>query len=57
MIRDLCDSYQELSESYNKIQRDVAKEVISITASYFPVLEQLNQVVAHLDVLTRYPMF
>jgi DNA mismatch repair protein MSH2 len=53
-IRDLCDTYNALQDTYEKLQRDVVKEVLSITASYFPVLELMNHLIAHLDVLQSF---
>ena len=52
-MREKGNVYDELEKLYEKIQGEVATEVISITATYFPILEKMNQVIAHLDVLLR----
>lgn len=49
-LRTLSSEHSDLQSEYSKLQSDTAKEVISITATYFSVLEQCNQVVAELDV-------
>jgi DNA mismatch repair protein MSH2 len=61
--------YQEASEAYSRTQSGLVKEVVSIACLYFPfscrpntevfvatytpVLESLNGVLAHLDVILR----
>ncbi len=61
-MKEYSCEHKELSEAYQTLQNDVVKEIIDITgkkeeqltiASYFPVLEQLNHVIAQLDVLAR----
>ncbi|KAK4702829.1 DNA mismatch repair protein MSH2, partial [Phenoliferia sp. Uapishka_3] len=50
-MRTLNDDYKDLTKSYEKKQSTLVKEVISIAASYCPVLESLNTVLAHVDVI------
>ncbi|KNC99246.1 mismatch repair ATPase MSH2 [Spizellomyces punctatus DAOM BR117] len=53
-LRRLSNDYSDLSAQYEKVQSNLVKDVIEITASYFPVLELLNQLIAHLDVLVSF---
>jgi len=62
--------YQEATEAYSRTQSGLVKEVVSIAcsypifslspiikvfaATYTPVLESLNGVLAHLDVILRF---
>lgn len=41
-------------EVYEVLQSGLVKEILEITASYFPVLEEVNGVVAALDVLASF---
>ncbi|KAI5480523.1 DNA mismatch repair protein MSH2 [Pseudohyphozyma bogoriensis] len=50
-LKSLNDDYRDLTKSYEKKQASLVKEVISIAASYCPVLESLNTTLAHLDVI------
>lgn len=50
-MRELNDEFRSLSESYARTQSALVKDVIEIASSYAPPLEQLNFVVAHLDVV------
>ncbi|KAJ1342735.1 hypothetical protein BSLG_002832 [Batrachochytrium salamandrivorans] len=52
-LRMLSNDFTELTNAYELLQQNLSKEVINITGSYFPVLEHLNQLIAHLDVLVR----
>ncbi|KAI9092089.1 muts domain V-domain-containing protein [Phlyctochytrium arcticum] len=54
VMRQLNNEHSELSTRYAQVQSSLVKDVIEITSSYFPVLEQLNQLVAHLDVLVSF---
>ncbi|KAJ3032339.1 MutS-like protein [Rhizophlyctis rosea] len=58
-LRELTDHYKELSERYSKMQARMADEIIETTgraviASYFPVLEHLNTLIATMDVLVSF---
>ncbi|KAH6583996.1 hypothetical protein BASA61_007758 [Batrachochytrium salamandrivorans] len=53
-LRMLSNDFTELTNAYELLQQNLSKEVINITGSYFPVLEHLNQLIAHLDVLVSF---
>ncbi|KAH9974037.1 DNA mismatch repair protein [Lactifluus volemus] len=46
--------YQEATEAYSRTQSGLVKEVVSIASTYTPVLELLNDVLAHLDVILSF---
>ncbi|KAK4664978.1 MSH2 protein [Podospora pseudopauciseta] len=43
--------FDQLSQNYNRTQSGLVNEVVSVAASYCPVLEKLGGVLAHLDVI------
>jgi DNA mismatch repair protein MSH2 len=49
-LRRLSSDYIDYGKEYQKQSSSIAKEILSITGTYFPVLEQLNRLVAELDV-------
>ncbi|KAI8812287.1 muts domain V-domain-containing protein [Cladochytrium replicatum] len=53
-LRSLNGDFESLNEQYEQKQGNVVKEVLSITGSYLPVLEPLNLLIAHLDVLVSF---
>ncbi|KAK7745884.1 MSH2 protein [Cytospora paraplurivora] len=46
--------FQQLSDNYKRTQSGLANEVISVAASYCPLLERLAGVLAHLDVIVSF---
>lgn len=50
-MRELNDDFRSLSDEYARTQSRLVKDVIEIASSYAPPLEQLNVVLAHLDVI------
>ncbi|BGP19387.1 MSH2 protein [Rhodosporidiobolus nylandii] len=50
-LKSLNEDYKEVTKEYEKKQSGLVKEVIQIAASYCEVLEMLNGVIAHIDVL------
>ncbi|TNY21324.1 muts domain V-domain-containing protein [Rhodotorula diobovata] len=50
-LKSLNDDYRDLSKAYDKKQSGLVKDVIQIAASYCEVLESLNTVLAHVDVI------
>lgn len=46
--------FDQLSQTYNRTQKGLVNEVVSVAASYSPVLEQLAGVLAHLDVIVSF---
>ncbi|CAG8697897.1 15282_t:CDS:10 [Acaulospora morrowiae] len=53
-MKELSNSLSNLTETYEKSQSSLVKEVIAIAASYCPTLEILNDLLAHLDVVVSY---
>ncbi|KAJ3024097.1 UNVERIFIED_CONTAM: MutS-like protein, partial [Siphonaria sp. JEL0065] len=50
-LKRLSADINDLREKYDELQVNLVKEIIGITAGYFPVFERLNQLVAHVDVI------
>ncbi|GAA5986604.1 hypothetical protein JCM11641_005164 [Rhodosporidiobolus odoratus] len=50
-LKRLNEDYRSITKDYEKKQSSLVKEVIQIAASYCEVLENLNGVIAHVDVL------
>ncbi|KAI1139250.1 DNA mismatch repair protein msh-2 [Hypoxylon sp. FL0543] len=46
--------FDQLSQTYDRTQSGLVNEVVSVAASYCPVLEQLAGVLAHLDVIVSF---
>ncbi|KAG9243857.1 DNA mismatch repair protein msh-2 [Calycina marina] len=46
--------FDQLSANYNRTQSSLVNEVVSVAASYCPVLEQLAGVLGHLDVIVSF---
>lgn len=46
--------FDQLSENYNRTQSGLVNEVVSVAASYCPVIEKLAGVLAHLDVIVSF---
>ncbi|KAJ1560303.1 MutS-like protein, partial [Nowakowskiella sp. JEL0078] len=53
-LRRLSEEYQEVSNSYSKHQAAFITEILKICATYSVVLESLNQIIAHLDVMVSF---
>jgi len=47
-------AHKDVCVKYEKLQKDLVKEIISITASYFSVLELMNETIAHLDLMVSF---
>ncbi|KAF8067657.1 DNA mismatch repair protein [Lyophyllum atratum] len=50
-LKDLAEDFKEFSQNYTRTQSGLVKEVVTIASTYTPVLESLDNVVAHLDVI------
>ncbi|RPD65678.1 DNA mismatch repair protein [Lentinus tigrinus ALCF2SS1-7] len=50
-LKSLSTEHSELTEQYSRTQSGLVKEVVNIASTYTPVLEALNNVIAHLDVI------
>lgn len=46
--------HDQLSQSYNSTQSGLVNEVVSVAASYVPVIEQLAAIISHLDVIVSF---
>ncbi|KAK7046831.1 DNA mismatch repair protein 2 [Favolaschia claudopus] len=53
-LRSLAEDYKDYTEKYEKAQRSLVKEVVNIASTYIPVLESLDNVIAHLDVILSF---
>lgn len=53
-MQSLRREHDQLSSNYNRTQTGLVNEVVNVTASYCPVLEQLAGVLAHLDVIVSF---
>ncbi|KAJ7867618.1 DNA mismatch repair protein MutS [Mycena leptocephala] len=53
-LRSLAEDHKDYTEQYEKAQRSLVKEVVDIASTYTPVLESLDNVVAHLDVILSF---
>ncbi|PQE14348.1 hypothetical protein CJF30_00006971 [Rutstroemia sp. NJR-2017a BBW] len=50
-LQSIRREFDQLSENYNRTQSSLVHEVVSVAASYCPVLESLAAILAHLDVI------
>ncbi|TDL24664.1 DNA mismatch repair protein MSH2 [Rickenella mellea] len=53
-LKELATDYKETTEAYSRCQSGLVKEVVSIAATYNPVLEALDNQIAHLDVILSF---
>jgi len=53
-LLSLRREFDQLSENYNRTQSGLVNEVVSVAASYCPVIEKLAGVLAHLDVIVAF---
>lgn len=53
-LSTLRRDHDALSETYNRTQSGLVSEVVSVAASYIPVLERLAAVLSHLDVIISF---
>ncbi|KAH9039589.1 DNA mismatch repair protein [Lactarius pseudohatsudake] len=53
-LKNFAVEYQEATQAYSRTQSGLVKEVVSIASTYTPVLESLNGVLAHLDVILSF---
>ncbi|KAG6879842.1 hypothetical protein C0992_010800 [Termitomyces sp. T32_za158] len=50
-LKELAEDFKEHSQSYTRTQVGLVREVVNIASTYTPVLEALDNVIAHLDVI------
>lgn len=53
-LASLRRDHDQLSQSYNRTQSSLVAEVVTVAASYVPVLESLAGIVSHLDVIVSF---
>jgi DNA mismatch repair protein MSH2 len=53
-LQNLRRDFDQLSQNYNRTQSSLVNEVVSVAASYCPVLERLGGVLAHMDVIISF---
>ena len=53
-LQSIRREWDQLSENYNRTQKSLVDEVVSVAASYCPVIEQLAGILAHLDVIVSF---
>ncbi|KAF5369844.1 hypothetical protein D9758_001399 [Tetrapyrgos nigripes] len=53
-LKRLAEDYKEYSDKYQRTQSTLVKEVVTIAATYTPVLESLDNIIAHLDVILSF---
>ncbi|KAF8962360.1 DNA mismatch repair protein [Flammula alnicola] len=54
VLKQHAEDFKEISTTYARTQSGLVKEVIEIAATYVPVLETLNNILAHLDVILSF---
>ncbi|CAE6437850.1 unnamed protein product [Rhizoctonia solani] len=53
-LRELANEFGSLSDQYKRAQSGLVKEVVGIAATYISVLENLDVIIAHLDVIVGF---
>ncbi|KZP28118.1 DNA mismatch repair protein [Athelia psychrophila] len=53
-LKDLAADFEESTAAYAKTQSSLVKEVVNIASTYTPILESLDHVLAHLDVILSF---
>nr|XP_019008106.1 DNA mismatch repair protein MSH2 [Kwoniella pini CBS 10737]OCF46887.1 DNA mismatch repair protein MSH2 [Kwoniella pini CBS 10737] len=53
-LKQLSENYFDLQAQYDKSQRHLVKEVVGIAASYTPILEILDNLIAAIDVTVSF---
>lgn len=53
-LQELRRDHDQLSSTYNRTQSSLVSEVVSVAASYTPVLESLGALISHLDVIVSF---
>ncbi|KAI0292908.1 DNA mismatch repair protein [Russula brevipes] len=53
-LKNFAMEYQDATQAYSRTQSGLVKEVVSIASTYTPVLESLNGILAHLDVILSF---
>ncbi|KDQ06534.1 hypothetical protein BOTBODRAFT_140987 [Botryobasidium botryosum FD-172 SS1] len=53
-LKELSTDYADMTKEYARKQSDLVKEVLAIASTYIPVLENLGNLIAHLDVIVSF---
>lgn len=53
-LQSMRREFDQLSENYNRTQSSLVNEVVSVAASYCPVIEKLAGVLAHMDIIVSF---
>jgi len=53
-LQSMRREFDQLSENYNRTQSSLVNEVVSVAASYCPIIEKLAGILAHLDVIVSF---
>lgn len=53
-LRKLSEKYNEYSDEYNSKQKELIKEILSITLTYQTVFLRLSLVISHIDVISSF---
>lgn len=53
-MRRFSEEHSDLTKQYSKLQSSIVKEVIEMTGTYIPVLDETNRLVAELDVYVAF---
>ncbi|KAF9004638.1 DNA mismatch repair protein [Cyathus striatus] len=53
-LKGFAEDYKDYTQRYSKTQSSLVKAVVNIAATYTPVLESLDDVIAHLDVILSF---
>ncbi|KAK0203192.1 muts domain V-domain-containing protein [Desarmillaria ectypa] len=53
-LKNLAEDFKDISDKYTRTQSGLVKEVVNIACTYTPVLESLDNIIAHLDVILSF---
>ncbi|CAD6590292.1 MAG: MutS-like protein, partial [Tremellales sp. Tagirdzhanova-0007] len=53
-LRELSEEYSRLQGEYEKKQRGIVKDIVAVAATYTPVLEVLDHIIAAVDVTVSF---
>ncbi|TRM69557.1 muts domain V-domain-containing protein [Schizophyllum amplum] len=53
-LKTIAADHKELTQAYSRKQSGLVKEIVAIAATYTPVMESLDSIIAHLDVIISF---
>ncbi|KAL0958358.1 hypothetical protein HGRIS_000500 [Hohenbuehelia grisea] len=53
-LKELAGDYIEVTQEYTRKQNSLVREVVAIATTYTPVLDSLDNIIAHLDVIVSF---